>query len=76
MTASMPFTKAFSAVVFSIHNEDGKLLWKSAPMKRRGTGQAFQINMRGVETFYLATQLTGSSNTYCYAVWGGLALLK
>jgi len=76
MDDSMPLSNAYSSVVFSIYNDDGKLLWKSAPLKRRGTGQAFKIKVQGVKTLYLATQLTGSSNSYCYAVWGGLTLLK
>jgi len=76
MDDSMPLSSARSSVVFSIYNDKGKLLWSSAAMKRRGTGQAFKLNVQGVQTLYLVTQLSDSTNSYCYAVWGDLTLMK
>jgi hypothetical protein len=60
--------------VFAIH-ADGKLLWKSPPVKSRGKVTDFQIDVEGVDVLELSVLSEGHSH-YVHAVWVEPRLIK
>lgn len=62
-TAESPW----GAAVFAIH-ADGKLLWKSPPIKSRGTVTAFEVDLESVEVLQLSVVAEVHSH-YVHAVW-------
>jgi len=62
-TAETPW----GAAVFEIRG-DGKLLWKSPPIKSRGQVKEFKLDLEEVETLELSVVAEGH-NHYVHAVW-------
>lgn len=57
----------WGAAIFGIHG-DGKLLWKSSPIKKRGKVAEFRLDLNDVEVLQLSVQVEGHSH-YVHAVW-------
>ena len=62
-TADSPW----GAAIFAIRG-DGKLLWKSPPIKSRGKVSEFQLDLEGVEVLELSVAAE-THNHYVHAVW-------
>jgi hypothetical protein len=57
----------WGAAIFAIHG-DGKLLWKSSPIKKRGEVADFRLDVDSVDVLQLSVESEGSSH-YVHAVW-------
>jgi hypothetical protein len=69
-TAESPW----GAAVFAIHG-DGKLLWKSPPIKSRGTISNFELDLVGVNVLELSVVAEVNSH-YVHAVWVEPRMIK
>jgi hypothetical protein len=69
-TAESPW----GAAVFAIH-ADGKLLWKSPPIKSRGAITNFQVDLDNVDVLQLSVVAEVNSH-YVHAVWVEPRLIK
>jgi hypothetical protein len=69
-TAEQPW----GAALFAIHG-DGKLLWKSPPVKERGKVEEFELEIGGVEILELSVAADPLSH-YVHAVWVEPRLMK
>ena len=69
-TAEAPW----GAAVFAIH-ADGKLLWKSAPIKSRGSVTPFEVDLADVNVLQLSVVAEVHSH-YVHAVWVEPRLIK
>ena len=56
-----------STLTFSVFG-DGKRLWRSSGIRRRGTGQSCQVSVRNVKTLRLQVDCPGSAE-YAVAIW-------
>lgn len=57
----------WGAAIFAIHG-DGKLLWKSPPIKKRGEVAEFRLDLKDVDVLQLSVEVDGLSH-YVHAVW-------
>ena len=64
----------WGAAIFAIHG-DGKLLWKSQPIKSRGKVAEFQLDVAAVDVLELSVEAEGH-NHYVHAVWVAPRLTK
>lgn len=60
--------------MFAIHG-DGKLLWKSPPIKSRGTITNFELDLEGVNVLELSVVAEVNSH-YVHAAWVEPRLIK
>lgn len=59
--------QASSQLVFRVIG-DGRELWRSRPLRRRGAFESFSVSVRGVEKLELFVDCDGSTG-WCHAVW-------
>lgn len=64
----------FGVVGFEVLG-DGKLLWKSEPMRRKGMPQSCRVRVKGVDVLELRTTVQGNQ-TGAHAVWVDPVLLR
>ncbi len=62
-TAETPW----GAAIFSIRG-DGKLLWKSSPIKSRGKVSEFELDLEGIDALEMSV-FAETHNHYVHAVW-------
>jgi NPCBM/NEW2 domain len=58
----------FGAPEFEVFG-DGKSLWKSMPIKAKGTPQSFRISVEGVDVLELRVSFSRGLSTGAHAVW-------
>ena len=66
--------RKFTPLVFKVLG-DGRLLWKSRPIQKRGDGQKFAVPIRGIRTFRLQVDCPGDASRG-FAVWISPRLFK